>query len=324
MIGTGAAATIEPPRDSDVTTQKTKPIDRKRISEALLADRLGLNEFWIERWQQNGKWREESGAPDQLPDFIRKNRKKPEIEDIESEIERLVTAGCRRQVVYFCLAQLSPEAAWFRAGGESVPVFGTGHVAVADTDYFVKCDRKLATREELEAVANNAKAARKQIHRYQREIVLIAESTVSPLPVGLMCRPESPVDALTLLQDSLTWAATLAAAYTAPFESTLLKSKGVLYLTLYVSLFANIKKLRGSKLSSLLRDSSRPSGTERSRRTFDADNPLITLANVFRHKNKAWSTSELYRKLDGFREDHPRLYKRLAQKLTELHDFASR
>ena len=77
------------------TTLKTKAIDRKRISEALLADRLGLNEEWIERWDDPGKWREESQVPDRLPDFIRKKYKKGDINYIESEIERLVTAGCR-------------------------------------------------------------------------------------------------------------------------------------------------------------------------------------------------------------------------------------
>lgn len=88
-----------------------------RISEALLADRLGLNEEWIERWEEGGEIREESHMPDRLPAFIHKNFKKGEIEDIGREVKRLVEAGCRRQVVYFCLAQLSPEAEWLRAGG---------------------------------------------------------------------------------------------------------------------------------------------------------------------------------------------------------------
>ena len=116
------------------TTLKTKAIDRKRISEALLADRLGLNEEWIERWEERGKIREESHMPDRLPAFIHKNYKKGEIEDIGREVERLVAAGCRRQVVYFCLAQLSPEANWFRAGGERTPLFRSGKDAVVDAD----------------------------------------------------------------------------------------------------------------------------------------------------------------------------------------------
>ena len=40
-----------------------KMIERKKIEEALLADRLGLNEPWIERREENGHWKEESCAP---------------------------------------------------------------------------------------------------------------------------------------------------------------------------------------------------------------------------------------------------------------------
>jgi hypothetical protein len=304
----------------NMTTPKTKP-NRKRISEALLADRLGLNEPWIERWEEGGRLREESSLPDRLPDFITKIHKKKEIEGIESDIKRLVTAGCQRRVVYFCLAQLSPEADRLRAGGERQPVFGRGDVA-ENEDYWVPKPNRLATHQDLQSVANTAKSARKQIHRYQHELTLIAETTECPLPVGLMCRPESPVDALTLLQDSLSWAAKLAVAYTAPFATTLLKSKGVLYLTLYVSKFVDSKKLRGSKLSGVFRDSGKPSGSARSGRTSPVDGHLKSLANAVTRKK--WSASELHEKLNDFREDHPRLFERLAEKLAELHDFASR
>jgi hypothetical protein len=300
-----------------------KKIDRKKVEEALLADRLGLNEPWIERWEENGEWREESHAPDRLTDFILSNRKKREIEDVETDIQRLVAAGCRRQVVYFCLAELSPDATWLRAGGERQPVFTTGRAPADDEDYSLrKRERRLATREDLKAVANTAKEARKQIHRYQRELELIADAAGYPLPLGLMCQPKLAVDALALLENSLTWAAKLAAAYTAPFESTLLKSKGLLYLTLYIEMYANPKKLSGSKMSGLLRESAKPSGTRRAKRTFVADNPLTSLANALTVRH--WSPSDLYNKLAGFKADYPRLYKKLAEKLAELHDFASR
>jgi hypothetical protein len=302
------------------TKLKTKAIDRKRISEALLADRLGLNEEWIERWEDRGKIREES-LPDRLPDFIRKKYKKGDIKDIESEIERLVTAGCRRQAVYFCLAQLGPEAKWFRAGGEREPVFTNEQEdAVMYKDY----ERELATREDLEAVANTAKAARKKIHRYQRELFLVAESSNYRLPVGFDCRPKTAIEALDLLQDSLAWAAALADAYTAPMETTLLKSKGLLYLTLYVSMFAGGKKLLGSRPSDFHRDSSKPSDSVRARKTYVAGEPLTNLVKVLTGKEKDWSASDLHQKLKGFKEDHPRLYKRLSDKLKELHDFAAR
>jgi hypothetical protein len=317
-------------------TPKTKAIDRKRISEALLADRLGLNEEWIESWEERGKLREESGMPDELPAFIRKNYKEEEIEEIGREVERLVAAGCRQQVVYFCLAQLGPEATRLRAGVEKKPVFRNEQEdAVMDT----KDERQLATREDLEAVANTAMAVRKKIHRYQRELFLVAESSNYPQPVGFECRPKTAIEALDLLQDSLTWAAALADAYIAPMETTLLKSKGLLYLTLYVSIFADSKKLLGSRPSDFTRDSSKPSETVVARRKLLAGDPLTNLAVILtsRHtdgkdegneqkkpKHTEWSASDLHRKLADFKEDHPRLYKRLAEKLKELHNFASR
>ncbi len=309
----------------NVATPKIKPIDRKRISETLLADRLGLNEEWIERWEVGGKWREESSAPDHLPSFILKNYRKGEIEDIKSEIDRLVAAGCRRQVVYFCLTQLSPEAVWLRAGGEREAALKRGHVGADDEDYALqKVERRIATRENLEAVAKTAKAARRQIHHYQRELLLIAEAARYLLPIGLTSQPQLPVDTLALLQDLLTWAARLADAYTAPFESTLLKSKGLLYLTLYVLMFADSKKVRGSRISRLHRDSSKPSESTRARDAHVAGDPFTNLASILTPEGRGWSVSDLHKKLSDFKEDHPRLYKRLAEKLKELHDFASR
>lgn len=323
------------------TTQKTKAIDRKRINEALLADRLGINEEWIERWEERGKIREEFHMPDRLPTFICRSYKK-EIKDIEGAVERLVTLGCQRRVIYFCLAQLSPEATRLRAGLEREPVFGIAPKdVVMDADYFTSETRPLAAREDLKELANTAKAARKKIHRYQRELFLVAESSNYPLPVGFVCQPKTATEALMLLQDSLTWAAELAGTYTAPMETTLLKSKGLLYLTLYVSMYADSKKLRGSRIDSLHRDSSKPSDSVRARGTHVAGEPLTNLAVMLAgkhnaseevegkddkgHKNDvAWSTSDLHRKLANFREDHPKLYKKLVAKLKELHNFTSR
>lgn len=348
-----------------MATSKTKAIERKRISEALLADRLGLNEDWIERWEERGEHREELLAPDRLPGFIGKKyekgqirRDESEVKGVESEVERLVAAGCQRRVVYFCLAQLSPEATRFRAGFERESVFGYAQKgAVMDAAYLGDYKkRELATHEDLEAVVNTAKAARRQIHRYQRELFLVAESSGHPLPIGFECRPKTAIEALELLRDSLTWVSSLAKAYTAPMETTLVKSKGLLYLTLYVLMFADSKKLLGSRPSDFHHDSSKPSDTVVARRTLHAGHPLTNLAarltstpndnkdkgseqknrkvtskrkdgkklNDKNRKETAWSVSDLNRKLKDFQENHPQLYKRLAAKLKELHNFTAR
>ena len=74
------------------------------------ADRLGLHDEWVERWEQGGQCLEESLAPAALPRFIRDTLGKYKVYDVEGHIKRLVEAGCRPEVLYFCLEELSPEA----------------------------------------------------------------------------------------------------------------------------------------------------------------------------------------------------------------------
>src|SRR5271157_5876703 len=182
---------------------------RKRSGEALLADRLGLNEDWIERWEDHGEWHQESFAPDQLPAFITEMFEPKELKEVKREIGRLVEAGCRKHVIYFCLAQLSPDAEFQRSGGEreSVPSAISG-----GDESLRKRKRRLATSEDLEAVANTARAARRQIHRFQRELLLAANATGCPLPMGFGAQPEDPADRVALVKNLLTWVTKLAEA----------------------------------------------------------------------------------------------------------------
>ena len=152
----------------------------------------------------------------------------------------------------------------------------------------------------MEAVGNKAKAARRLIHRHQRELLLIADTKEVPPPSGIMTEPEIAEYALALLEDSLTWVSGLAEAYTAPFEKTLLKSKGLLYLTAYVLAHADASKIRR-------------------RRRDGVDKALAGLASMV--TKREWSPSDLLAKLRKFERDHPRLYKLLVRKLDELHRF---
>jgi hypothetical protein len=337
-----------------MTKPKVTKIDRKKIAEAILAERLGLNEEWIDRWErrkavegvslpdqhatelagdevelphptdqlpaeQVSEWVEESSTPDQLPEFIRTAQTKSEIADVEAAIDRLVAAGCSRRVIYFCLEQLSRNATEIRSGVEwtVVPSKDGGD------DSLFKRQRKLATSEDLETVVNTAKEARKQIHRYQRELLFVADTRMYPLPQGMTTQFEFAEAAIDLLEFSLTWIAKLAEAYTAPMETTLLKSKGLLYLTLYVSMYADSKKLRSSKVSQVLKDSARASEDVRARREISAPgNALAEVANAC--ESKTWSSSDLHEKLNSFKADHPRLYNKLKSKLIELHQFSTR
>jgi hypothetical protein len=308
-----------------MTTQaSTTAMNRKKISEALLAERLGLHDDWIERWEEDGVLREESCAPDQLPYFVRRIGTKKELKEVEEKIEQLVVAGCQRAVVYFCIAQLSPFSDWVRTGGESRMVPPGGRLTAGDEDYSVqRSKRPLLPREDLVVVASKAKAARKQIHRCQRELSLVAEAFRRSRPMGLTAWPEHPDEALSRLKESLSWVAVLADSYVAPMETTLLKSKGLIYLTLYTSLFADKTQLRSSKVNQAIKDGRRSSESVRATREISAPgNALAELASKV--TGKSWSTSDLQEKLRAFKSDHPRLYTKLSRKLKELHDFSSR
>jgi hypothetical protein len=137
------------------TTERT---NRKAISEALLAERLGLNDPWIERWEENGAWREESCAPDQLPEFLNETLEVDEVATVERKVDQLVAAGCQRPVVYFCLQQLSLASEWLRSGGYLKGVQARQGEEL-DTQ---KQKRPIATREDMATVASSARAAVQQ------------------------------------------------------------------------------------------------------------------------------------------------------------------
>lgn len=296
----------------------TEQSSRKAISEALLADRLGLNEPWIERWEENGIWREESSAPTELPRFICEKLQKGEIKDAQHRIDQLVAAGCQKAVIYFCLEQLSPAAEWIRSGGQDKVAR-----AKASGYEFQEQKKPIARREDLALVASKARAARKQIHKHKRELCLMFDAVTDLLPRGISTATESPEDALLLLDASLSWVTRLADSYVAPMETTLMKSKGLLYLTLYVFTHADKSRLRSPKINSVLKDNKKATYSSLARRAVEA--PGNVLAELIsRVSLDQWPTADLKEKVASFKRDHPRLYKLLEQRLTELHTLAGR
>jgi hypothetical protein len=269
-------------------------VPRRRIEEVLLEERLGLCEEWVERWEQGGKCFAESLAPAALPPFIRDTLGKYKVYDAEGHIRRLEKAGCLRPVLYFCLEELSPEAAAMREGRRRKLV------PLNDGEFNLSAERTerrlLARRDDMKAVWNSADKARHLIHQYRRELLLVADTNEFRLPTG----PTDADEALSLLRESLSWVSSLAEAYSAPFEKTLLKSKGLLYLTAYVLKHADPRKIRGQRHSGV-------------------DSALAGLASLV--TKRAWSPSDLRGKLRKFGKDHPRLHRLLLQRLDELHRF---
>lgn len=178
----------------------TEHVNRKAVSEALLAERLGLNDPWIERWDENGALREESCAPDQLPEFLVEKLDKGEVEVLEHRVDQLVAAGCKRSVVYFCLQQLSPAAKWIRSGGHHV-----GIPSNPGEDWKIERQKTpVATREDISSLVANARATRNQIRRFTSSLTLMTKASGIALPACLSLATRSVDDALALLENSLT------------------------------------------------------------------------------------------------------------------------
>jgi len=184
---------------------------------------------------------------------------------------------------------------------------------------------KLKPSEDLKKLATKAKVVKKEIHLYQRELLLAAQTNVHPLPDGMTTRLEPAEDAIALLESSLAWIAKLAEGYAAPYATTLLKSKGLIFLTAYVWMYAESGKLRGPQhlAAKDIGATNRPEVRAR-RDVHPQDAALASVATLCSGKDGGWSPSELYAKLDTFQTDHPRLYALLYSKLKELHDFLSR
>ena len=288
-------ATMHSPKPQTPTKNR---VPRRRVEEALLEDRLRLNDEWVERWEEGGNCVEESLAPAGLPLFIQTTLRRDKVYRVEEYLNRLVAAGCRRPVLYFCLEQLSPEAEAAREGRrwKSIPGEDGEFTLTAERTQ----GRKFATREDMEAVRNKAETVRGLFHRHRRELLLVADTNEFRLPTGIMTGPEDSEDALALLEESLTWVSSLAGAYTKPYEKTLLKSKGLLYLTAYVLAHAGATKVRGL-------------------RWMGVKGELAGLASLV--TKKRWRPSDLREKLRKFEMDYPRLYKLLVRKLDELHHF---
>jgi hypothetical protein len=287
--------------------------ERKRVDEVLLRERLGLDDDWLNR-DADGTAR----LPRTSPRFIKDGHSEREIASLESAIDRLAAAGCRREAVYFCLRELSPAAERSRRGQEWVSAPGP---KVGDPEILQIRSLKLAPKEDLKVVANHAKKALRVIRKHRRELLLAYDVTKPPLPRGLVAGAPDAGEALSLLLKSLAWVRELANSYIAPFETTLLKSKGLLYLTLYVSMYADTERLKSSQRRA---HSEEPSARRerRAKRAVLPDHALASVANFC--TDGEWAPSELFTKLSGFEKAYPALYAKLKTKMAALHRNATR
>lgn len=278
--------------------------DRKRMDEALLRERLGLDDDWPDR-DENGVAR----LPATLPQFIQQKPSK-QLCEVETAVNRLVAAGCRRQVLYFCLKELSPAAEQSRRERKLVRVGEELRMEPL----------KWAPKEDLKVVANQAKRTLKLIRKHRRELLLAYDATKPSIPVDFFeeCA-DAGSEVLSAVPNLLALVRDLANSYVAPFETTLLKSKGLLYLAVYVYEYAKAERLE----SALRRAEREHPGRKQRFRMRDAipEQALATIASACTGHH--WAPSDLKAKLKGFAKDHPVLHKKMETKIAALHDAAA-
>lgn len=135
-----------------------------------------------------------------------------------------------KNVLYWCLSQLSKEEEEFRQGKEVVKFFDDDENSTLANKF-----NTLATREDLKVLAKRAKGLADYVQRYRQELDLVLEATPDlPLPRGLSTPSPDVEDALNVLLAYLHWTQGLASSWESPFEKALMKSKGPLYLLIYV------------------------------------------------------------------------------------------
>ncbi len=204
---------------------------RKRITEVLLIDRLGLN----------GEWADPDNLPKSLPNKLSGNiaEKLPQSDkvEIEEELDRLVAVGCRRGVLYWCLQQLGPEQDRLRAGARWKSPFEEDKLQFTP----LLVDHNIATqKDEMIPLINQIQATAKAISDCRRELLLSAQALGAEcaLPHGVFDEgPPDAVEAIATLQSSLLWVQRLAEFWEAPYEAAVVRTKGVLFLLAYVSIF---------------------------------------------------------------------------------------
>jgi hypothetical protein len=216
--------------------------DRKRIAEVLLAERLVLNEDGMDL---------ESIAdlPETLPANGGRKMSLPEAKEVEKQLALLVECGCRRSVLYWCLAQLGPEADERRKGKERYLVPAEDEAQ----SHWVTKTPALPTREDMTVFINASRAYERALRQVEKGLLLVADARgdTHPLPQGMLTDgPDDAHEAMLIHRQSVAWARKLAEDYQAPNVGLLVKSKGVLFLLAYVWLHtkqspASSRNMRG-------------------------------------------------------------------------------
>jgi hypothetical protein len=245
-------------RPKEIPGNKTKAsADRKRIAEVVLAERLGLDDDWMDL----------EAIPDLPQTLPSVDGSKPADEkEAEEELTILVSRGCRRPVLCWCLEQLGTEADERRKGKvrRLVPAEDESKSQWKITTPV------LQTREDMAAFITVSRTYEEALRRVEKELLWTADAkgNAHRLPQGLLTEELPTADeALLLLRQSVAWARNLAEDYRAPNDRLLVKSKGVLFLLAYVWLHTKQSPTSSGNIRESARGRQSPIGSPSRMRT---------------------------------------------------------
>jgi hypothetical protein len=287
-----------------------KKIVRKRISELLLIERLHLDQEWLDPENVGGR------LPKGLPRRLKK-RSPREIKEVEQRLDQLVARGCNRRVLYWCLARFGPREDFFRRGGTKVLPLEDDELGEVKFVF-----SKLATREKIAPLVEHSTNALEYVRKFRKELLLAADVLMEecPLPEDPWAEgPCDPVEALTQLQSSLKWVRQLASCWATPQETTLMKSKGILYLLVYVAIHsepvnAGIREPRRKKRG-------KAHTTEPPKLMPETAKSIAHIAFLCGEMDLV--PADLPIKLKRFRKEHPTLHARMVDLLATLDTTAN-
>lgn len=284
-----------------------KRANRKKISEALLAERLGLTDEW-----QNV---ENLSLPVSLPPSGKRKTSKAESFDLKRYIDELGTLGCDRQVVYWCLEQTGHTVEMARMGAMRRGVAKPGE---DDLDVRVMPNPS-PTSDDMVSLESKFRAALEGLRRHQDELVMTADVLLeSPkVPWDLMEVQElTPDDAVAILRSLLHWATRIAQAWPAPNLKTLMRSKGLLFLLAYV----HMCERRGAMTKNGTKKG--PRRATSARLSVRHVHTIVHIALLY--TGEPFSADNLVDKLQDFQREYPALSGRMNGLLENLEEIARR
>jgi hypothetical protein len=288
----------------------TRSLSRKKIAEQLLIERLGLEQDWLDPDTIRKDF------PTRLPKRLTNKLTPADVRDLEKRLDQLVAHGCQRGVLYLCLRELEARTQWLRKGGKEIPPLEDDPKGVVRQ----APPRKLPTREDMATLAKQLEATRRFFDLCEPGLLHSAEDRNDiPLPHGTFTDgPSDPIDLGYQFRAFLKYYGQLAEGWATPYETTLMKSKEILHLLVYVSMCANDSVISVGPTEDVTTAKVLGRDSKTLTRT-DAE----TIANIaYLYCRMDFPPRELIAKLKAFKSNHADLYARMTSKLSQLDRVA--